>query len=121
MRKFLSFHFFLVFISSCAILQKPEIEDATLFSINENPTLADEFIYVYEKNNFNNERIYTEQDVDEYFELFVNFKLKVAAAKEAGMDTTQTFLDEFETYKDQLIKTIPVRNQRTGKTSSGGL
>jgi peptidyl-prolyl cis-trans isomerase SurA len=104
MRKFSSFHFLLVFISSCAILQKPEIEDATLFSINENPSLADEFIYVYEKNNFNNESIYTEQDVDEYFELFVNFKLKVAAAKSAGMDTTQTFLDEFATYRDQLVK-----------------
>jgi hypothetical protein len=42
----------------------------------EEPTIADEFIYVYEKNNFNNDRLYYEDDVDEYFGLFVNFKLK---------------------------------------------
>ena len=70
-----------------------------LFSIDGEPTIADEFIYVYEKNNFNNDSLYFEQDVDEYFDLFVNFKLKVKAAKSQGIDTTQTFLDEFKTYK----------------------
>ena len=96
--------FLILFISSCAIFTKSDLADETLFSINHLPTSADEFLYVYEKNNFNNDSIYTEKDVDEYFDLFINFKLKVEAAKTAGIDTTKSFLDEFETYKDQLIE-----------------
>jgi len=97
--------FILVFLllSACAIQKSSDIEKSVLFSIDGEPTIADEFIYVYEKNNFNNDSLYFEQDVDEYFDLFVNFKLKVKAAKSQGIDTTQTFLDEFKTYKDQLI------------------
>ncbi len=104
MRKVSFFHFLIVIISSCAVLPKSDLENSTLFSIDENLTLADEFLYIYEKNNFNNDSIYTENDVDEYFELFVNFKLKVEAARSAGMDTTKIFIDEFESYKGQLIK-----------------
>lgn len=104
MRKVLFFHFLIIFISSCALLPNSELATSTLLSINENSTLADEFLYVYEKNNSNNDSIYTENDVDEYFELFVNFKLKVEAARSAGMDKTKAFTDEFEGYKDQLIK-----------------
>ena len=104
MSKLLFFHFLVISISSCAILHKSDLADTSLFSIDGDHTLADEFLYVYEKNNFNNDSIYTEQDVDEYFELFVKFKLKVQAAKSAGIDTTRSFLDEYESYKDQLIK-----------------
>ncbi len=104
MRKLLLFLLLIIAISSCAILQKPPLEESTLITINGDTTLADEFLYVYEKNNFNNDSIYAEKDVDEYFDLFINFKLKVLAAKSAGMDTTISFLSEFEGYKDQLIK-----------------
>lgn len=104
MRKLILFQFLIIFISSCAVVPKSDLEDSILFSINENSTLADEFLYVYEKNNFNNDSIYTEKDIDVYFELFTNFKLKVEGAKSAGIDTTKSFLDEFETYKNQLIE-----------------
>ncbi|MCK5104367.1 MAG: peptidylprolyl isomerase, partial [Cyclobacteriaceae bacterium] len=80
MRKFFFFQYLIVFISSCAILPKSDLANSTLFSIDKDPTIADEFLYVYEKNNFNNDSIYTDKDVDEYFELFINFKLKVEAA-----------------------------------------
>jgi peptidyl-prolyl cis-trans isomerase SurA len=75
-----------------------------LLTIDGDETIADEFIYVYEKNNFNNDSLYYPNDVDDYFDLFVNFKLKVLAAKTAGIDTSSTFLNEFKSYKDQLIK-----------------
>lgn len=104
MRKLILFQVLIIFISACAVLPKPDLADSVLFSIDEKPTLADEFLYVYEKNNFNNDSIFTEKDFDEYFELFINFKLKVEAAKSAGIDTTKSFLSEFETYKNQLIE-----------------
>jgi peptidyl-prolyl cis-trans isomerase SurA len=101
--KYLLFSFALM-ISSCAVLNQSPPDTAELFSIDGTPTIADEFIYVYEKNNFNNDSLYHASDIDAYFDLFVNFKLKVAAAKTAGIDTTQAFLDEYKTYKDQLIR-----------------
>ena len=104
MRKHFYFQLIFIVISSCTVLTKTSLEESTLFSIESDPTVADEFLYVYEKNNFNNDSIYTEKDVDDYFELFVNFKLKVEAAKSAGIDTTSSFLEEYESYKDQLIK-----------------
>jgi peptidyl-prolyl cis-trans isomerase SurA len=92
------------FAGGCAILSSSNPEEDTLFSIDGNPVYADEFIYTYEKNNFNNDSLYHPSDVDEYFELFVNFKLKVAAAKAARLDTSAAFQREFTTYKKQLIK-----------------
>ena len=104
MRKTAYFFLSIIQIASCTILSKSDTADKVLLSINGESILADEFLYVYEKNNFNNDSIYIESDVDDYFELFVNFKLKVSEAKANGIDTTDAFLSEFETYKDQLIK-----------------
>ena len=98
------FLYFLILISSCTILSKSDLSKAELFSINSEPVLAEEFMYVYEKNNFNNEDMYTAQDVDEYARLYVNFKLKVSEAKALGLDTTEAFIKEYTSYKDQLIK-----------------
>jgi len=91
-------------LSTCTVLRPGNIEEKTLLTINGDPTIADEFIYVYEKNNFNNDSLYYEADVEDYFDLFVKFKLKVEAAKAAGIDTSQIFIDEYTGYKDQLIK-----------------
>ncbi len=102
-------------LSACAVQNQSDIKKSILFSIDGDPTVADEFIYVYEKNNFNNDSLYFEKDVDEYFDLFVNFKLKVQAAKSEGMDTTQAFLDEFNTYKEQLIKPYLAETQAQEK------
>jgi peptidyl-prolyl cis-trans isomerase SurA len=98
------FLYFLILISSCTILSKSDLSKAELFSINSESVLAEEFMYVYEKNNFNNEDMYTAKDVDEYARLYVNFKLKVSEAKALGLDTTEAFIKEYASYKDQLIK-----------------
>lgn len=101
--KFLLFAGFIV-ILSCAVQKTSSPDTAILLTINGEPVIADEFIYVYEKNNFNNDSIYHPSDVDAYFDLFLKFKLKVQAAKVAGIDTSQAFLAEFNTYKNQLIR-----------------
>ena len=51
-------------------------------------TLAD-FKHVYGKNN--RDSVYTVEALDEYMELFVNFKLKVLEAEALGMDTASAF------------------------------
>ena len=61
-----------------------------------------EFEYSYNKNN--TDGVIDKKTVDEYVELFVNYKLKVKAALDAHLDTTTAFRQEFAQYRDQQIR-----------------
>lgn len=74
-----------------------------LFSVKKFPIYTDEFIYLYKKNHLSPED-FTEKKIDEYLNLFINFKLKVAEAKSRGLDTTAAFIKEFKSYKEELKK-----------------
>ena len=50
------------------------------------------------------EKFATKEDLDEYIDLFINFKLKVLAAEKLGMDTMKKFINELNGYKIQLEK-----------------
>lgn len=63
-----------------------------------------EFEYVYNKNNANAPDANTEKSVQEYVELYVNFKLKVMDAEKEGLDSTNAFRKELEGYRKQLAK-----------------
>lgn len=78
--------------------------EPVLFSVQNNPTSLEEFLYVYNKNNLNRDSIDLSQDLKEYLELYVNFKLKVQEAKDQGLHQHQAFLDELGGYKKQLAK-----------------
>ncbi|MEM6361988.1 MAG: peptidylprolyl isomerase [Bacteroidota bacterium] len=78
--------------------------DQVLFTIDDSPVTAEEFVYVYKKNNINNDSAFTRSDIEDYLDLYVKFKLKIQEAERRGMDTTKVFQDEFNTYKEQLKK-----------------
>lgn len=61
-----------------------------------------EFEYSYNKNN--TDGVIDKKTVEEYVELFVNYKLKVQAALDARLDTTTSFRQEFAQYRDQQIR-----------------
>ena len=61
-----------------------------------------EFEYIYHKNNTNN--AVDKKTLDEYIELFKNFKLKVAEAQNRGLDTLPAFINELRGYRNQLAK-----------------
>ncbi|ELR70995.1 Survival protein SurA precursor (Peptidyl-prolyl cis-trans isomerase SurA) [Fulvivirga imtechensis AK7] len=86
-----------------------------LLNVAGEPVPTDEFIYVYKKNNVNNDSAFTRQDINEYLDLYINFKLKVAEAKKRGMDTTEAFYREFSTYREQLKKPYLTENLVTEK------
>jgi peptidyl-prolyl cis-trans isomerase SurA len=73
----------------------------TLMVVNGDSVSADDFWYVFNKNNFNNDTP-SVKSMSEYLELYKVFRLKVEAAYAEGLDTTQKFLQEFSSYKDQL-------------------
>ena len=75
-----------------------------LFSVDRTPTYTDEFKYLYTKNHQSKPEDFTESKINEYLNLFINFKLKVKEAKALGMDTTTKFLKEFKTSREDLKK-----------------
>ena len=102
MRVFLSITSILFFWLSFAQYQ-PKNTDA-LITINKEEISVDEFMNVYNKNI----QLIEDEDqkgIEDYLELFINYKLKVADAKSEGFDKKKNYLDEYEKYKNQLINT----------------
>jgi len=77
-------------------------QDNTILKIDDQTVNKTEFEQIYWKNK--KEKIATKEDLDEYIQLFINFKLKVIAAEELGLDTTKKFIDELSGYRIQLEK-----------------
>lgn len=77
-------------------------QDKVIMTVNNTPVYFSEFVNVYTKNNKNPDT--SKEALDEYMELFVNYKLKVAEAERLGMDTNQVFIKELNGYRKQLAK-----------------
>jgi len=69
---------------------------------------ADDFAHIFKKNN--RDSIVTPEALDEYMELFIDFKLKVQAAEDLGMDTAASFVSELAGYRTQLARPYLVDN-----------
>lgn len=93
----------LIFALSAGIIaHSQDYKDEVLMTIHDQKVTVGEFERIYNKNNSNPS--IEQQSVDEYLDLFINFKLKVIEAEQRGMDTTQAFLREFNGYRKQLAK-----------------
>ena len=73
-----------------------------VLTIANNNISLEEFKTVFYKNNQNTD--INKSYLDEYMDLFINFKLKVQEAEELKMDTISTFINELDGYKKQLAK-----------------
>ncbi len=76
-------------------------KDATLMTIAGSKVTVAEFESVYHKNN-TKETTNDNKSLNDYVDLFVNFKLKVKEAEEMGLDTAKSFKDELSGYRKQL-------------------
>ena len=74
-------------------------EDKVLMTINGDSVMLSEFMYIYEKNN--QESSLEKKSMQEYLDLFINFKLKVTEAIAQGVDTTEAFKKELAGYRAQ--------------------
>jgi len=77
--------------------------DPVLLSIADENITKSEFLAVYQKNNVEGE-VLDKKSLEEYLELFINFKLKVTEAIDLGLDTVPSFINELKGYRDQLAK-----------------
>ena len=73
--------------------------DPVIMTVNGKDIRQSEFQYLYKKNNLQQ---VAPQTIDEYVDMFVTYKLKVADAEAAGIDTTASFRDEFNGYCVEL-------------------
>jgi len=76
-------------------------DDPILMTIGQKKITKSEFQYIWKKNN--TETSLDKQSMEDYLNLFVNFKLKVAEAESQGMDKKKSFIDELDGYRRQLV------------------
>ena len=87
---------------TCAAVSAVADDDPVIMTINGKPVPRSEFEYSYNKNN--GEDVIDHKTVEEYVELFVNYKRKVEAALEAKYDTMASYKKEFRQYRDQQVE-----------------
>jgi peptidyl-prolyl cis-trans isomerase SurA len=95
-------HIFLIVLSFFSFCAANAQNDPTIMTINGKPVSRSEFEYSYNKNN--TAQTIDRKTVDEYVDMFINYKLKVEAAKDEKLDTMTSFKKEFASYRDEQIR-----------------
>lgn len=84
-------------------VQSQVTDKEVLFTVAKEPVYAEEFIRIFNKN-LDLVQDESQKDVDEYLNLFIDYKLKIAEAKSKGLDKDPSYLRELGNYKKQLAK-----------------
>jgi peptidyl-prolyl cis-trans isomerase SurA len=77
-----------------------QTDDPVVMTVNGKDIRRSEFVYSYSKNN--TDESIEKKSLDEYVELFKNFKLWIAEGEAQQIDTTAAFRTEFSEYRSQL-------------------
>lgn len=75
--------------------------DPVVMTVNGKDITLSEFEYSFNKNN--SEGVIDRKSVEEYVPLFINFKLKVAAAEDARYDTLTSIVKDLNSYREQML------------------
>ena len=89
-------------------------DDPVLFTVDGKPVHQSEFVYIYSKTNGKN-ATFSEASLEEYLELYVKFKLKVAKAREMQLDTIPDLMTELNGYRRQLADSYLIDKEVTEK------
>ncbi|MEZ4777497.1 MAG: peptidylprolyl isomerase [Bacteroidia bacterium] len=86
--------------------QAAAVAEPVLLGFDKENVSKEEFERVYAKNNGGKELAasHTQAQLQEYLDLYINFKRKVFEAEAMGLDTTPAFKQEFNTYRKQLAQ-----------------
>lgn len=100
-------------ISGCVVFLNGQA-DPVLFSVNDKPVHLSEFQYIYAKTN-GDKADFSRASLEEYLELYQNFKLKVERAREMKLDTVPTLQRELAGYRRQLANSYLVDKEVTNR------
>ncbi len=95
---------FIPIVLATNLLLGQSFQEKSILTIDDsNSYNVEEFLHVYNKNRDLAEKV-DPKNINEYMDLFVNFKLKVLDAKEHGLHTNESFISEYDGYKYQVSK-----------------
>lgn len=92
---------------------RAQSKDPVLLTVDGQNIGLSEFEAVYKKNN--RDEVVDQKDLEEYLELYINFRLKVREAEELGLDTVKKFIEELKGYQKQLAKPYLTDKEVTAK------
>ena len=84
-------------------IQAQKEDKRVLISIDDEEISVSEFLNVYQKNNVDTD-LSDKKSLQDYLELYINFRLKVKEARDLGMDTAKAFVEELDGYRKQLAE-----------------
>ncbi len=95
-------------------VQSQAQDDPVLFTVDDKEVRVSEFQYIYNKTN--GEKVsYDKASLQEYLDLYINFKLQVAEGEATGLDEKPSVVREQEQYKRQLASTYLIDREITEK------
>jgi len=100
-----------VFLFTINIQSQIDSNDV-LFTVDDEPVYATEFMRVYNKN-LDLVQDESQKDVDAYLSLFKSYKLKLKEAKDLEFDKKPSYIRELSNYKKQLAKNYLTDNKVT--------
>ena len=103
-----------------SVFAQPSTDTRTLFTAGSDKVLVNEFQYVYNKNNVNNQADYSEKSLRDYLNLYENFRLKVKEAEAMKLDTITSLKTELEGYRKQLAKSYLTDREISDKLITEG-
>lgn len=83
-------------------------DNPVVMKVNGNEVRKSEFEYFFRKNN--TEPVSTKKTLKKYADLYLDFKLKVQAAMDEGIDKSEDFLNEFHMYRDMVAEEYLIDN-----------
>ncbi len=98
----------ILFLVVSAFAQNTQVNESPdeiykIFSYGDQTVNSDEFMRVFNKNK-RDDAAPTQEEIEEYLDLYVKFKLKVAEAYSRKMDTIPSFIRELAGYRNQLAQ-----------------
>ena len=104
----------LLFLSIFFNIDAQTKKNEVLFTVADDSVSIEEFLRVYNKN-LDLVQDESQKDVDEYLNLFTNYKLKLKEAKALGLAEKPSYIRELSNYRQQLAKNFLTDNRVTDK------
>lgn len=99
--KFLKHILTSLFLVVSFLLVSSKDKKGVIMTVDGEEVPTSEFLYLFQKNNQQQSQ---PQTLDEYLQLFEIYRLKVADAKRAGIDTVASFRKEIDGYRRELLE-----------------
>ncbi len=96
--------FVIIVFALLSLTVSAQKKNEIVMTIGGQPITKDEFVANYRKNNTNLTDENNKKSLDEYLDLYINFKLKVLEAHKLGYDTVRSFVEELKGYRKDLSK-----------------